>query len=135
MVTAYFADTNFYLRFLLQDVMSQATKTEKLLKKVRDKNIIIIFLPEVILEMVFVLESFYKAPRSDIAEKLTTLIKTEYLNIQHRSLWIKAFEIFEKSAVSMFDIYLFLRAKDDNSKILSYDKDFVKLNRIIKTTT
>jgi len=134
-VTAYFADTNFYLRFLLQDVMSQATKTEKLLKKVRDKNIIIIFLPEVILEMVFVLESFYKAPRSDIAEKLTTLIKTEYLNIQHRSLWIKAFEIFEKSAVSMFDIYLFLRAKDDNSKILSYDKDFVKLNRIIKTTT
>ena len=135
MVTAYFADTNFYLRFLLQDVMSQATKTEKLLKKVRDKNIIIIFLPEVILEMVFVLESFYKAPRSDIAEKLTTLIKTEYLNIKHRSLWIKAFEIFEKSAVSMFDIYLFLRAKDDNSKILSYDKDFVKLNRIIKTTT
>ena len=135
MITTYFADTNFYLRFLLQDVMSQATKTEKLLKKVRDKNIIIIFLPEVILEMVFVLESFYKAPRSDIAEKLTTLIKTEYLNIQHRSLWIKAFEIFEKSAVSMFDIYLFLRAKDDNSKILSYDKDFVKLNRIIKTTT
>ena len=135
MITTYFADTNFYLRFFLQDVMSQATKTKKLLKKVRDKNIIIIFLPEVILEMVFVLESFYKAPRSDIAEKLTTLIKTEYLNIQHRSLWIKAFEIFEKSAVSMFDIYLFLRAKDDNSKILSYDKDFVKLNRIIKTTT
>lgn len=130
MIKTYIADTNFYLRFLLQDVKDQATKTENFLKKAQDKKILIIFLPEVILEMTFVLESFYKVSRTNISRHLKTLVKTDYLDIKNRNTWMETFEIYEKNNISIFDLYLFLQAQKNGYEILSYDKDFKKLQKL-----
>jgi|SRR3989338_849202 len=130
MIKTYFADTNFYLRFLLQDIKDQATETENLLKKARDKKILIIFLPEVILEMTFVLESFYKVSKDQISRHIKTLVKTDYLDIKNRNIWMESFEIYEKNNISIFDIYLFLQAQKNGSEVLSYDTDFKKLQKL-----
>ena len=130
MIKTYFADTNFYLRLLLQDIKDQATETENLLKKARDKKILIIFLPEVILEMTFVLESFYKVSKDQISRHIKTLVKTDYLDIKNRNIWMESFEIYEKNNISIFDIYLFLQAQKNGSEVLSYDTDFKKLQKL-----
>ena len=130
MIKTYFADTNFYLRFLLQDIKDQATETENLLKKARDKKILIIFLPEVILEMTFVLESFYKVSKDQISRHIKTLVKTDYLDIKNRNILMESFEIYEKNNISIFDIYLFLQAQKNGSEVLSYDTDFKKLQKL-----
>lgn len=123
----FLADTNFYLRFILQDNKAQAKTVEEYLKKAKEKKIIIVFLDEVILEIEFVLRNVYQTPRSKIAKCLSVLVKTPFLEIENRSLWIETLEIYLKRKISLFDIFLFLRAKKEKAEILSFDRDFKKL--------
>lgn len=53
----FIADTNFSLRFILQDNAKHAKIAEKRLRDARDGRVSIFFPDEVILEMEFVLRS------------------------------------------------------------------------------
>ena len=128
-MTTYVADTNFYLRFILQDIKSQADITEKYLELAKSGEINIIFLDEVILEMEFVLRSFYSVKRGDIAQSLTALIKLDYVEIENRTLWIKTLETYWKKNVSLLDILLFYKAQEMDSDVLSFDEDFKRLQK------
>lgn len=128
----YFADTNFYLRFILQDNLRQFKIVNEFLQKAQEGKLKIVFLSEVILEMEFVLKSVYSFSRREIVKVLFSLVKTDYLDIEERDLWLEAFEIFRKSKLSLFDIFLFLSARKENAEVLSFDKDFKKLARRIK---
>ncbi|MGB9706738.1 MAG: PIN domain-containing protein [Microgenomates group bacterium] len=128
----YIADTNFYLRFILQDNPRQFKIANELLRKAQEGKFKIVFLSEVILEMEFVLKSVYLFSRREIAKALLSLVKVDYLDIEERDLWLEAFEIFRKSTLSLFDIFLFLKAKKEGAGVLSFDEDFKKLARIIK---
>lgn len=128
----YFADTNFYLRFILKDNQKQFEKVKKLLFQAKKRKVKIVFLPQVILEMEFVLKSVYSSPKEEIIKYLFPLVKTDYLEIADREIWLEAFKIFEKTNLPLFDIFLFLKAKQQKGEILSFDRDFKKLARIIK---
>jgi len=126
---SYFADTNFYLRFILKDNQNQAKESKEFLAKAKEGKIKIIFLPEVIFEMEFVLRSVYSLSQKDIVRYLLPLIKTDYLEIEEREIWLLAFKIFQETNLSLFDIFLFLKAKKEKAQILNFDKDFKKLNK------
>jgi len=129
---SYIADTNFYLRFILQDVKSQAKLSEKYLNKAKLGEIKIFFPDEVVLEMEFVLRNFYSVNREEITKSLLGLMKIEYVDVENRSLWIKTLEIYKEKNVSLLDIFLFLKAKDVGSEVLSFDRDFQKLKKYEK---
>ncbi len=129
----FIADTNFYLRYLLKDNATQAALCEKQLTQARDGVIEIVFTDPVILEMEFVLRSFYKVPRITIVEKLLVLVKTKYLTIEHRALWIEVFELYQTNTIALLDCYLFLRAQEFSSEVLSFDHDFEKLRKTAST--
>jgi len=126
---SYIADTNFYLRFILQDVISQAKITEGYLRKAKLSKVSIFFPDEVILEMEFVLRSVYSVKREDLADSLTGLIKVEYVDVENRLLWIKTLEIYKATKISLLDTFLFLKAQEIGSEVLSFDEDFKKLKR------
>ena len=123
----YFADTNFYLRFLLNDNKDQAEKSASYLKKAQEQEIKIVFLSEVILEMGIVLEKFYKITKPEIARHLSILIKTAYLTIEDRAVWGESFEIFSRKNIDLLDILIFVKAKTKGVEVLSFDKDLAKL--------
>lgn len=125
----YFADTNFYLRFILQDNPKQFKIVNELLRGAQGKKLKIIFLSEVILEMEFVLRSVYLFSRPELFKALFNLLKADYLDIEERDLWFEAFEIFLKGSFSLFDIFLFLKAQSQKAEVLSFDKDFRKLKK------
>lgn len=131
-VKSYFADTNFYLRFILKDNIRQVKKVKELLFKAKKRKVKIIFLPQVILEMEFVLRSVYSLSKEEIVEYLFPLVKIDYLEIGERQIWLTAFKIFKEKNLSLFDIFLFLKAKNEGAEILSFDKDFKKLARSLK---
>ncbi len=121
-MTRYFADTNFYLRFLLQDNKEQAKKTQNFLERASEGEIEIIFISPVILEMTYVLESVYEVPREKIAQSLLTLIKTDYLEVQDRDVWVGVFELYKKKNISLFDIYLSMKSQGEGADVLTYDQ-------------
>lgn len=124
---SYFADTNFYLRFIFKDNQNQAKQAKEFLQKAKEKRIKIVFLSEVILEMGFVLRSVYSLSKTEIVKILSILVKTEYLEIPERNLWLETFEIYQQKNISLFDIYLFLQSQKEKAEILSFNKDFKKL--------
>ena len=125
-----FADTNFYLRFILQDNKTQANLVEEELKRAKAGQIQIIFLSIVILEMGFVLKSFYSIPNVQITTHLSTLIKTSFLEVQDRSVWLKVLPVFAKKNIDLIDIFLFEKAISEDGTVLSFDKDLERLKKL-----
>lgn len=126
----YFADTNFYLRFILQDNKQQADQVEIDLKQAKLGRKSIIFLSAVFLEMAFVLLSHYAFKKTVVADRLLTLAKTSFLEIEDREIWIKILPVFAKTNISLLDIFLFEKAKEEKAEVLTFDQDFKKLNKL-----
>ncbi len=69
-------DTNLIVRYLVQDHERHAKAAGKLFDACDRNDVVIVVLPAVLAECVFVLESFYEHPRADIAAALSTLISS-----------------------------------------------------------
>lgn len=119
----YLADTNFYLRFILQDDKELANKAEEELKRASEKKNRIIFLSAVILEMNFVLKSVYSLSAFEISKHLSALVKTDYLGVEDREVWLRVFRRYKNGKNSLMDIFLFEKAKSGGGAILTFDKD------------
>ena len=131
MMTKYLADTNFFLRFILQDNQKQARIAEKRLTEAKEGKISIFFPDEVILEMEFVMRSFYRIDKDDIVKTLQSLLKMSYLEIENKVLWSKTLQVYEKRNISLIDIFLHHKARQMQAEVLSFDKDFKKLAKFL----
>lgn len=125
----YFADTNFYLRFILQDDPVRADSAEVYLQKAKRRELKIVFLSAVILEMGFVLQSLKRFERSVIADRLLSLVKTTYVEIEDRQVWLNVLPIYGAKNVDLLDVYLWGKSQAEEGEVLSFDKDLQKLSR------
>lgn len=123
----YFADTNFYLRFLLNDNKVQTDKVKHYLNQAGKEKIKIVYLSAIIIEMEVVLRRVYKVSKLQIASYLLTLVKTPYLAIEDRDIWLKVLERFTKINIDLTDLFLFEKASVSNAEILSFDGKLLKL--------
>ena len=67
-------DTNLIVRYLVQDHDKHARAAGRLFDACDRGDVVIVVLSVVLAECVFVLESFYRHPRTDIASALGRLI-------------------------------------------------------------
>lgn len=123
----YFADTNLFLRFILQDIQSQAQKVEDYLNQAKAEKIKIIYLVAVIIEMEVVLRKVYRQPKDKILEQLLALVQTPYLVVEDREIWMNAFELFKKNNLDLLDIFIFAKAEAINAEVLTFDQKLAKL--------
>jgi predicted nucleic acid-binding protein len=81
-------DTNLIVRYLVQDHDKHAKAAGRLFDACDRGELVIVVLPVVVAECVFVLESFYVHPRAEIASALGRLISSPGLEIrERRSTW------------------------------------------------
>ena len=74
-------DTNLIVRYLVQDHDKHARAAGKLFDACDRGDVVIVVLPVVLAECVFVLESFYRHPRAAIASALGGLISSPGVKI------------------------------------------------------
>lgn len=113
-------DTNYALRYLIQDDYNQALKA----KEIIDEGAYI--LPESIVEIVYVLSKVYKIERKEIGFAILDLL--EDLEMIDKQLYVKAVNLYSKTKLDYVDCILVARNKIFNDKIYSFDS---KLNREI----
>lgn len=123
----YFADTNLFLRFILQDIQSQAQKVEDYLNQAKAEKIKIIYLVAVIIEMEVILRKVYSQPKDKISEQLLALVQTPYLIVEDREIWMNAFELFKRNNLDLLDIFIFAKAEAINAEVLTFDQKLAKL--------
>jgi predicted nucleic acid-binding protein len=114
-----FIDTNIIVRHLTGDPPSMADRATRFLARERD-----LLLTDLILaETVYVLESFYEAPRNQVAEAVRSLIAFESVVCVDPAMLLRAIEVYETDRLDFADAYLVASAESTQvGRIASFDQ-------------
>jgi predicted nucleic-acid-binding protein len=92
--------------------------------------VVIVLLPAVLAECVFVLESFYEHPRTDIASALSRLISSPGVEISGAAIHLDALDRYRKTKVHFVDCLIAAMAKAQDTPAASLDRGFRKFTDI-----
>ena len=122
-------DTNLIVRYLVQDHEKHARAAGKLFDACDRGDVVIVVLPAVLAECVFVLESFYEHPRGDIASALGRLISSPGVEID-ATINLDALDRYRKTKVHFVDCLIAATAATENMPVASFDQDFRKFTDV-----
>jgi len=119
-------DTNLIVRYLVQDHEKHAKAAGRVFDACDRGEVVIVVLPAVLAECVFVLESFYKHPRGDIGSALGRLISSPGVEISGAAIHLEALDRYRKTKVHFVDCIVAATAAAENMPVASFDQDFRK---------
>ena len=123
-------DTNLIVRYLVQDHEKHAKAAGKLFDACDRGDVVIVMLPTVLAECMFVLESFYEHPRGDITSALGRLISSPGVEIDGAAIHLDALDRYRKTKVHFVDCLIAATAATENMPVASFDQDFRKFTDV-----
>ena len=123
-------DTNLIVRYLVQDHEKHAKAAGRLFEACDRGDVVIVVLPAVLAECVFVLESFYRHPRGDIASALGRLISSRCIEIDGAAMHLDALDRYRKTKIHFVDCLIAATAATENIPVASFDQDFRKFTDV-----
>jgi predicted nucleic acid-binding protein len=119
-------DTNLIVRYLVQDHEKHARAAGKLFDACDRGDLVIVVLPVVLAECVFVLESFYRHPRADIASALGRLISSPGVEIGEVTVHLDALNRYRQTRAHFVDCVIAANAVAVDMPVATFDQDFRK---------
>ena len=119
-------DTNLIVRYLVQDHEKHAKAAEKLFDACDRGELILVVLPAVLAECVFVLDSFYGRPRADISSALATLISSPGVEISNAAVHLDALKRYRQTKIHFVDCLIAATAAAEKPPVATFDQDFRK---------
>ena len=123
-------DTNLIVRYLVQDHERHAKAAVQLFDACDRGDVVIVVLPAVLAESVFVLESFYEHPRGDIASALGRLISSPGVEISGTAIHLDALDRYRRTKIHFVDCLIAATAAAENTPVASFDQDFRKFTDV-----
>ena len=123
-------DTNIIVRYLVQDHEKHAKAAGRLLEACDRGELVIVVLPAVLAECVFVLESFYEHPRADIASVLSRLVSSPGIEISEVAIHLDALDRYKRTKIHFVDCLIAATAAAENVAVASFDQDFRKFTDV-----
>jgi predicted nucleic acid-binding protein len=122
-----FIDTNIIVRHLTGDPPAMAARATRFLARERD-----LLLTDLILaETVYVLESFYEAPRDQVAEAMRSMIAFESIVCVDPATLLRAIEVYETDRLDFADAYLVASAESTQvGRIASFDQAIDRVHTV-----
>jgi predicted nucleic acid-binding protein len=119
-------DTNLIVRYLVQDHDKHAKAAGKLFDACDRGDLVIVVLPVVLAECVFVLESFYEHARADIASALGRLISSPGVEIPEVTVHLDALNRYPGTKAHFVDCLIAATAVATKVPVSTFDQDFRK---------
>ena len=123
-------DTNLIVRYLVQDHEKHAKAAGKLFDACDRGDVVIVMLPAVLAECVFVLGSFYEHARGDITSALGRLISSPGVEIDGAAIHLDALDRYRKTKVHFVDCLIAATAATESMPVASFDRDFRKFTDV-----
>jgi len=123
-------DTNLIVRYLVQDHEKHAKAAGRLFDACDRGDVVIVVLPAVLAECLFVLESFYEHPRGDIALALGRLISSPGVEISGVAIHLDALDRYRKTMVHFVDCLIAATAAAEDISVATFDQDFRKFSDV-----
>jgi predicted nucleic acid-binding protein len=114
-----FVDTNVLVRHLTGDPPAMAERATALLAAESE-----LYLADLILaETIYVLESFYKAPREQVADAMRSLVAMRSVVTVDPALLLRAIEVYELDRLDFAEAYLVACAESTGiGRVASFDR-------------
>jgi len=119
-------DTNLIVRYLVQDHPKHAKAATRLFESCDRGEVVVVLLPVVLAECVFVLESFYKHPRGKMAQVLVSLITSPGVDLETTPVYVDALRRYGKSKLHFVDCVIAAHAVAGDMPVATFDNDFSK---------
>ena len=125
-----FVDTNVLIRLIVKDDDLKRKACEKLLEKAKHKEVNLYILPVAVLEIVWVLEKYYKLDRKTIREFMEAVLNTPELKCEMENTFRNALMLYEEKNVKFADAVMGYWGLDKEISIVyTYDeKDFKRID-------
>lgn len=123
-----FLDTNVLVRFLTGDMPVQAQQAVTWFLEAEKGKRDIAVSSLIVAETCFVLESFYKKSRLEIAEALSVFLSQRFLQVEQREVLLDALDDY-KQGRHFVDSYLLALSRNFSGQILTFDKKLKKLSQ------
>ncbi|NQU64651.1 MAG: PIN domain-containing protein [SAR324 cluster bacterium] len=118
-----FFDTNFLLRYYLDDVPVQAKKARSMIEAAINGDLELVTDLVVICEMVWVMDSYYELDRQSIVEKINNLYQTPGITVINGEILPSALISYIEKNVDFTDAVVAASAISNGiSYIASFDK-------------
>jgi predicted nucleic-acid-binding protein len=88
--------------------------------------VVIVVLPTVLAECVFVLESFYEHPRGRIVAALGRLIGSPGVEISGLEIHLDALHRYQETKIHFVDCLIAATSKSEEIPVATFDEDFRK---------
>jgi predicted nucleic-acid-binding protein len=122
-----FIDTNILIRHLTGDPPSQAKCATTFFRGSHE----LVLADLVLAEMVYVLESFYEVPRTDIARMARALLALPSIAVADHDLMLRAVEIYEVARLDFAEAYLVALAELSGVKrVASFDRQIDRMKSV-----
>jgi predicted nucleic acid-binding protein len=122
-----FVDTNIVVRHLTGDPPVIATRATAYLRSEPE----LLLTDLIAAETVYVLESFYEAPRQQIAEAMRSLIAMESILCVDPAVLLRAIEVYEIERLDFAEAYLVACAESTGVlRVASFDRAIDRLDTV-----
>ena len=123
-----FIDANVILRYLIKDPPEIAEAALKTFMDAKNGKVFLLVANLTVAEVVWVLESFYKYSKNQIAETLTEFLMCDGLEVETLDFLIEALVVYQEKNLDFADAFLAVCALQKGTPtIYSFD---VHLNRV-----
>lgn len=122
-----FIDTNYFLRFLLNDINFQHKEVKNLFMEASEGKVELVTSTIVFFEIYWVLFSFYKKSKEELVEALQKILKLTFIELPEREILLNSLTLFNTSSLDLEDCYNLYFAKSQKVKSFkTFDKKLEK---------
>ena len=122
-----FVDTNILIRHLTGDPPEMAARATAYLRS--ESGLLLTDL--VAAETVYVLESFYEAPRDQVANAMRSLLSFDTVICVDSALLLRAIEVYETDRVDFAEAYLVACAETTGvGRVASFDRSLDRVSTV-----
>lgn len=127
-----FVDTNVILRYLTNDIVSQAQRAKRWFEKAAEGEYKAVVLHITLVEVLFLLEHWYKQDKPDSIERLLLFLSPDWLVVESKHAVAEALGRYKESAIDFVDLLTWALAGEEDARIVSFDKHFDRLEPSIR---
>ena len=122
-------DTNVLVRHLTNDPPDQAARATQMLRDADE----LVLTDVTLAEVVYVLESYYRASREQIAGSIRSILAFEPIRTIDDRLLLRTTELYERLRMDFADAYVAAWAEATQLlAVASFDRDFDRLDTITR---
>jgi uncharacterized protein len=123
-----FLETDTILRYLTRDDEAKAAEVLELLRRVDANKEQVTTSPLVIFEVVFTLQTYYKLSRTDIRDRVLTILYLKGLSLSDKGVFVDALDDFCELNLPFADAFNACYMKQRKiHEIYSYDEHYDKI--------